>query len=178
MIAFGRKQIGGTQRKELLAPFFRPFTPVRRIGFVQDGLQFCLARLLKEPFAESRYWRQRGVIPDARQVGFQILDNLLDQRTSERDAAQTLLAVRNGVEDRVVSRFRIADGRARVDQRLNPFAHAPGERHFDEYQRLARQRGVKERVTAAVGFETPPQIIPPLDLVDRLVSDQFLQDNR
>src|ERR1700733_15005670 len=36
---------------------------------------------------------------------------------------------------------------------------------------------MEERIAAAVCFETPPQIVPALDLMDGLILDQFFQDD-
>ena len=38
--------------------------------------------------------------------------------------------------------------------------------------------GMEERIAAAVGFETPPQIAPSLNLVHGFVLDQALEDDR
>ena len=37
---------------------------------------------------------------------------------------------------------------------------------------------MEERIAAAIGFQTPPQIPPSLNLVDGFVLDQALQDDR
>ena len=54
---------------------------------------------------------------------------------------------------------------------------AAREGDLDEDERLIRQRRMEERVTPPIGLEPPPQIVPPLNLVDRLVLDQALEDD-
>ena len=113
----------------------------------------------------------------------QLLHHLLDQEVAEGDAAQPLLAVRDGIEDRRVRPRRAAPGDvlARLvagEQRLHRRGQALHQRDLDEDQRLARQRRVEEAEAAPVRGQAPPQVVPALDLVDRLVLDQLLQHRR
>ena len=63
-------------------------------------------------------------------------------------------------------------------QRLHGGGHAARQRNLDEHERLVGQRRVEERVAPPVPFEPPAQVAPSLNLVDRLVLDQALEDHR
>ena len=53
-----------------------------------------------------------------------------------------------------------------------------GERHFDEDDRLAGERRLKEGKATPVGFQTAAQVGPAVDFVDRFVLDELFQRQR
>src|SRR6202045_5280261 len=109
----------------------------------------------------------------------QLLDHLLDKEIAERYAAQAVLAVGDRIENRSVS-LRPCGLFIRLpcEQRRHGCGQPPYQRDFDEDQRLAGKRGMEECEAAAVGRKAPPQIVPALDLMHRLVGDQLLQYRR
>ena len=70
---------------------------------------------------------------------------------------------------------QVENGRIRIQKRLNPRADPFCECNLDEDERFARERRVKERVAPPVCREPPPEIVPALNLMDRLVLDQALE---
>ena len=102
--------------------------------------------------------------------------HLLDEEIAEGDAGQPSLAVADGVEDggvRVDVRIDFSEQQVR-DRAGQPLA----QRHLDEYERLVRQRGVKEAEAAPVRLQPPAQVVPVDDLVHRLVRDDLLEHER
>ena len=75
------------------------------------------------------------------EIPFELFGHPLDQEVAERDAAQALLTVGDGVEHCGIGAAGVEDARLRVEQRLNPRAHTAGERDLDEDQRFVDQAG-------------------------------------
>ena len=57
--------------------------------------------------------------------------------------------------------------------------HIAHQRHLDEHQRLVNERGMEEGEAAPIGrIEAAAQVVPPLDLVHRLIADDLVEDRR
>src|SRR5882757_8023553 len=134
---------------------------------------------LHQPAPEARHWRQGGEALQLRKLRLQLFDHLLDQEIAERYAAEAVLAVGDRIKNRGVGARSLCPCglfiRLECEQRRHGCGQAVHQRDFDEDQRLAGKCRMEECETAAVGRETPPQIIPALDLMHRLIGDQFFQ---
>src|SRR5207247_11221792 len=128
-----------------------------------------------EPFAKTWNRRQRGEGPQPGQLAAEVIDHLLDQRITERHTAEAFLAVGNRVKDRTTGGRGIGNERIGIEQRLHLRDQAERQRDLDENERLVWERGMQERVAAPVGLQPPAEIVPALNLVNRLVANQALQ---
>ena len=136
-----------------------------------------LGALLAEPAREARNRRQSDEGLQPRQFAPQVLDHLLDEEIAETDAGEAGLRVGDRIEHR--RRRRLGGERHAVggQQRLDRFGNRPGQRDFDEDQRLVDQRRMEEGVEPAVGRrEAAAQLLPGRDLVHRLIADDLFQD--
>ena len=108
----------------------------------------------------------------ARQIG----GDLLDEKGPERHAFQTVLAVRDRIEDRRVRLIGGEDFAVFAQHLLDGFRNPAGQRDFDEDQRLVRQGGMEEAEAAPVlRLQAAAQILPAVDLMHRLIGDDLLQ---
>src|SRR6185437_647713 len=139
-------------------------SPPPRLGVqrspLRRGQQRVLVdrKLLVEPAAETRAGRQRGESLETRQFGGEAVDDPLDEKIAEADAGQSLLAVRDRIEDGGIGARRVAERRALVEQRGDAFGNPAGQRDLDEDQRLIGHARVKEGEAAAIRLETVLEI--------------------
>jgi len=91
------------------------------------------------------------------------------------DAAQTRLAVADGVEDRGRRPARVVRRGLGVEQGRYRLGHPVHQRHLDENQRLVGQRRMEEGEASSVDLEPSAQVIPAPDFVHRLVRDDLLE---
>ena len=82
------------------------------------------------------------------------------------------------VEDGAVGGGRVDDLGAAVEQRRNALGDAAHQGDLDEDQRLVGQGRVEEGEAAAILRQPPPQIVPAVDRMHRLVVDQLLEHDR
>ena len=181
------RQIAGAKpqqgRAQLLA-LRRVIPPAAALEFGQQrGIGIASIRKpLTEPAPKPRYRRQGGKTLQLRKLRLELLDHLLDQEIAERHAAQAILAVGDRIENRGVGARSLRSCglfiRLPCEQRRHRGGQPLHQRDFDEDQRLAGKRGMEECEAAAVGRETPPQIVPALDLMHRLIGDQLFKHRR
>ena len=138
-----------------------------------------IGALTVEPFGEVRCRRQRHKRADARDLAGNFLDHLLDQKMTEGHATQAALTIGDRIEHGGSGPPRLDRIAFVREDRRDGGWNGAGERHFDEDQRLVNERRMKKRVAAAIWrIDTPAQIGPVPDLMDRLITDDLFQDRR
>src|SRR5216683_3364023 len=148
----------------------------RGIGIASIG------KPLTEPAPKPRYRRQGRKTLQLRKLRLELLDHLLDQEIAERHAAQAALTVGDRIEDRRVGARGPLPRGGLIGVLRQERRHGRGQSfhqsNLDENQRLAGKCGMEEGEAAPIGCKPPPQIVPALDLMHRLIGDQLLQHRR
>ncbi len=140
--------------------------------FVVKALQHG-ACILAQPAPKARNGRQRGKSAQARKLGCERFDHMLDERIAKAHAAQPRLRVADRIEDGGRGLFQIGRCRRLVQQRRDAAGYAVHQRHLHKNQRLVGQARVKEAVAAAVAVEPIFQVCPAADVVHGLVFDEL-----
>src|SRR6202521_1741612 len=109
------------------------------------------------------------------QFVLQFLNHLFDKEIAERNSAKAILTVRDRIQScRVRLGGPVASGifvAVLNQQRLNGYGQSFNERHFHEDQISVGKGRMKKREAATVRGEPTPQIVPPVDLMHRFISD-------
>ena len=134
--------------------------------------------VVAESLGEEREWRERAVDADVRELGGQLGHNLLDQEIPEGNIAKTLQAIVDGIKDGGIGLFGRENRSVHVEQGREIAAQPLRQRHFDENDRLARERGMKKREAAAVGLQAAAQVRPAVDFMHGFVADELFEDQR
>ena len=131
----------------------------------------------RQPAAKTRYRRQGDEGLQGRHFLAQLLHHVLDQEIAKGDAREPGMAIADRIEH-----HRIDLARRRLallhQQRREIAGDGIGQGDFNEDQRVVGEGGVKEGKAAAVFPQAAAQVIPAVDLVYRLVIDNFLQHHR
>jgi hypothetical protein len=87
------------------------------------------------------------------------------------------LAVGDRIEHRGRRLLRVERGALAGKNGADGVRHFARQRNLDENDRIVDQRRMEEGVAAAVGrIDAAAQIVPAVDLVHRLVADDFFQN--
>jgi len=162
----------------LVGPPLRPVkcSERRAISLRQRGRR--LGALAHQPAREIRHRRQRNEGGKPRHLAADFRYHLFDKETAEAHPGKAALAVRNRIEHRGGSALRIDPLALELQDRGDGAGNLPGQGHLYEDQRLVDQRRVEEGVAAPVRHvDARAQIDPVADLMDRLVTDDLLQDH-